>query len=148
MIRRPPRSTQSRSSAASDVYKRQAKDVVLAIGGQPETLDPYNTSTTLTQAVTKSFYQGLFGFDKDLKIQNVLAKSYTVSKDGLVYNVELRQGVKFHDGTDFNAEAVKVTLDRAINPDNKLVSFNRFNRIDKIEVIEPYSVRITLKEPF
>lgn len=125
-----------------------AKDVVLAIGGQPETLDPYNTSTTLTQAVTKSFYQGLFGFDKDLKIQNVLAKSYTVSKDGLVYNVELRQGVKFHDGTDFNAEAVKVTLDRAINPDNKLVSFNRFNRIDKIEVIEPYSVRITLKEPF
>ena len=37
-----------------------AKDAVLAIGGQPETLDPYNTNTTLTTAVTKSFYQGLF----------------------------------------------------------------------------------------
>jgi glutathione transport system substrate-binding protein len=124
------------------------RDVVLAIGGQPETLDPYNTSTTLTQAVTKSFYQGMFQFDKDLKIQNVLAESYTVSKDGLVYTMELRKGVKFHDGTDFNAEAVKVTLDRAVNPENKLVSYNRFNRIDKIEVAAPYTVRITLKEPF
>ena len=70
-----------------------AKDVVLAIGGQPDSLDPYNTNTTLTQALLKNFYQGLFGFDKDLKIQNVLAESYTVSKDGLVYDFKLRQGV-------------------------------------------------------
>ena len=125
-----------------------AKDVVLAIGGQPETLDPYNTNTTLTTAVTKSFYEGLFAFDKDLKIQNVLAESYTVSKDGLVYTLKLRQGVKFHDGTDFNAEAVKVTLDRVLNADNKLARFNQFNRVDQVEAIAPYSVRITLKEPF
>ncbi|UUZ65436.1 glutathione ABC transporter substrate-binding protein GsiB [Polaromonas sp. P1-6] len=110
-----------------------AKDVVLAIGGQPETLDPYNTNTTLTTAVTKSFYQGLFQFDKDLKIENVLAESYTASKDGLVYTIKLRQGVKFHDGTDFNAEAVKVTLDRVLNPDNKLARINQFNRVDKVE---------------
>lgn len=125
-----------------------AKDVVLAIGAQPETLDPYSTNTTLTTAVTKSFYEGLFKFDKDLKLQNVLAESYTVSKDGLVYTLKLRQGVKFHDGTDFNAEAVKATLDRVTNPDNKLPRFNQFNRIEKVEAVSPYSVRITLKEPF
>jgi glutathione transport system substrate-binding protein len=125
-----------------------AKDVVLAIGGQPETLDPYNTNTTLTTAVTKSFYQGLYEFDKDLKVANVLAESHTVSKDGLVYTFKLRQGVKFHDGTDFNAEAVKVTLDRVMDPENKLARFNQFNRVDKVEVAGPYSVRITLKEPF
>jgi glutathione transport system substrate-binding protein len=125
-----------------------AKDVVLAISQQPETLDPYNTNTTLTTAVTKSFYQGLYGFDKDLKIQPVLAESHTVSKDGLVYTFKLRQGVKFHDGTDFNAEAVKVTLDRVLNPDNKLARFNQFNRVDKVEALSPFSVRITLKEPF
>jgi len=125
-----------------------ASDVVLAIGGQPETLDPYNTNTTLTTAVTKSFYQGLFEFDKDLKVRNVLAESYTLSKDGLVYTFKLREGVKFHDGTPFNAEAVKVTLDRVTNPDNQLARFNQFNRISKVEVVSPYSVRITLKEPF
>lgn len=125
-----------------------AKDVVLAIGGQPETLDPYNTNTTLTTAVTKSFYQGLFEFDKDLKIQPVLAESFTVSKDGLVYTFKLRQGVKFHDGTDFNAEAVKVTLDRVLNTENKLARTNQFNRIEKVEVESPLTVRVTLKEPF
>ena len=125
-----------------------AGDPVLAIGGQPETLDPYNTNTTLTTAVTKSFYEGLFEFDKDLKVRNVLAESYEVSPDGLVYTFKLREGVKFHDGTDFNAEAVKVNLDRVTNPDNKLSRFNQFNRIAKVEVVSPYSVRITLKEPF
>ncbi|SFB85201.1 glutathione transport system substrate-binding protein [Polaromonas sp. OV174] len=125
-----------------------AKDAVLAISGQPETLDPYNTNTTLTTAVTKSFYQGLFEFDKDLKIKNVLAESFTVSKDGLVYTFKLRPHVKFHDGTDFNAEAVKVTLDRVTNPENKLARGNQFNRIEKVEVESPLSVRITLKEPF
>ena len=125
-----------------------AKDAVLAIGGQPETLDPYNTNTTLTTAVTKSFYQGLFEFDKDLKVQNVLAESYTTSKDGLVYTFKLREGVKFHDSTAFNADAVKANLDRVINPENKLARFNQFNRISKVEVVSPYSVRITLKEPF
>jgi len=125
-----------------------ATDVVLAIGGQPETLDPYNTNTTLTTAVTKSFYQGLFEFDKDLKVHNVLAESYAISKDGLTYTFKLREGVKFHDGTPFNAEAVKANLDRVTNPDNKLARYNQFNRITKVEVVSPYSVRVTLKEPF
>jgi glutathione transport system substrate-binding protein len=125
-----------------------AKDVVLSIGYQPETLDPYNTNTTITTAVTKSFYEGLFQFDKDLKVQNVLAESYDVSKDGLVYTVKLRSGVKFHDGTDFNAEAVKFTLDRVLNQDNKLLRYNQFNRVGKVEALNPTTVRITLKEPF
>lgn len=85
---------------AASTTSMAAGDLVLAIGGQPETLDPYNTNTTLTMAVTKSFYQGLFEFDKDLKIQNVLAESFTVTKDGLQYTFKLREGVKFHDGTD------------------------------------------------
>lgn len=43
-----------------------------------------------------------------MKLKNVLAEGYTVSDDGLVYTVKLRTGVKFEDGTDFNAEAVKI----------------------------------------
>ena len=65
-------------------------NAVLAIYQQPETLDPYNTNTTITTAVTKTFYEGLFAFDKDMKLKNVLAESYEVSKDGLVYTFKLR----------------------------------------------------------
>jgi glutathione transport system substrate-binding protein len=125
-----------------------AKDVVIALHIPAETLDPYSTNTTLTTAVTKSFYEGLFEFDKDLKIRPVLAESYDVSPDGLVYTFKLRQGVKFHDGSDFNAEAVKFVLERAINPDNKMPRANQFKAIGKIDVVDAYTVRMTLKEPF
>lgn len=84
-----------------------AKDVVVAVGSNFTTLDPYDANDTLSQAVAKSFYRGLFGLDKEMKLKNVLAESYTVSDDGLTYTVKLREGIKFEDGTDFNAAAVK-----------------------------------------
>ena len=125
-----------------------ASNAVLAIYQQPETLDPYNTNTTLTTAVTKSFYEGLFSFDKDMKVKNVLAESYEVSKDGLVYTFKLRQGVKFHDGSDFNAAAAKANLERVMNPANRLLRANQFNRVSKVEAINAQTLRITLKEAF
>ncbi|WP_017892157.1 glutathione ABC transporter substrate-binding protein GsiB [Serratia sp. S4] len=125
-----------------------AKDVVIAVASNFTTLDPYDANDTLSQAVAKSFYQGLFGFDKDMKLVNVLADSYEVSPDGLTYTVKLHPGVKFHDGTEFNAEAVKVNLDRASNPDNHLKRYNLFKMIDKTEVVDATTVKIVLKAPF
>ncbi len=123
-------------------------DPILAINAQPETLDPYNTNITITTAVTKSFYEGLFGFDKDLKVRNVLAEGYEASPDGFIYTFKLRSGVKFHDGTLFDAAAVKANFDRVLDPENHLARYNQFNRIKSIEVLSPTSLRITLKEPF
>ena len=125
-----------------------ASNPVLAIAYPPETLDPYNTQSTMTTAITKSFYEGLFQFDKDLKVKNVLAESHTVSKNGLVYVFKLKRGVKFHDGTELDAEAVKFNLDRVINPDNRLLRASQFNRIAKVEAVNSFTLRITLKEPF
>jgi glutathione transport system substrate-binding protein len=76
-----------------------AKDVVAAVASTFTTLDPYDANDTLSQAVGKSIYQGLFGFDKDMKMVPVLAEGFTASKDGLVYTVKLKKGIKFHDGT-------------------------------------------------
>ncbi|MDP0641203.1 ABC transporter substrate-binding protein, partial [Klebsiella pneumoniae] len=73
----------------------------------------------------------------DMKLVNVLADSYDVSKDGLTYTIKLQPGVKFHDGSAFDAEAVKVNLDRASNPDNRLKRYNLFKMIDKTEVVDP-----------
>ncbi|WP_034913687.1 MULTISPECIES: glutathione ABC transporter substrate-binding protein GsiB [Erwinia] len=125
-----------------------AKDAVIAVGSNFTTLDPYDANDTLSQAVAKSFYQGLFGFDKDMKLINVLAESYQASPDGLTYTVKLRSGIKFQDGSDFNAEAVKVNLDRASDPDSHLKRYNLFKSIGTTEVVDPVTVKITLKQPF
>ncbi|MEB6335200.1 glutathione ABC transporter substrate-binding protein GsiB [Serratia rhizosphaerae] len=125
-----------------------AKDAVIAVASNFTSLDPYDANDTLSQAVAKSFYQGLFGFDKDMKLVNVLADGYQVSDDGLSYTIKLHPGVKFHDGTDFNAEAVKANLDRASNPDSHLKRYNLFKMIDKTEVVDPLTVKIVLKTPF
>ncbi len=69
-----------------------AKDVVFAVASTFTTTDPYDANDTLSQAMAKSFYEGLFGFDKDMKMIPVLAESYDVSKDGLVYTIKLRKG--------------------------------------------------------
>lgn len=125
-----------------------AKDVVLAVSLAYENLDPYNSNSTGVHSAGRAFYEGLFGFDENLKIVNVLADSYDVSDDGLVYTFKLRPGVKFHDGTDFNAQAVKTNFDRVTNRDNKLARYNQFNRIAKTEAVDDTTVRITLTEPF
>jgi len=135
-------------SSAAAIPAWAAKDAVIAVGSNFTTLDPYDANDTLSQAVAKSFYQGLFGFDKEMKLQNVLAESYDASKDGLIYTIKLRSGIKFQDGTDFNAEAVKVNLDRASNPDNHLKRYNLFKSVATTEVIDPTTVKITLKQPF
>ena len=125
-----------------------AKDVVVAVQSNFTTTDPYDANDTLSQAVAKSFYQGLYGFDKNLKMIPVLADSHTVSKDGLVYTFKLKSGIKFHDGTPFNAEAVKANFDRVTNPENKLKRYTLYKNIAKTEAIDAATVRVTLKEPF
>ncbi|WP_345796738.1 glutathione ABC transporter substrate-binding protein GsiB [Castellaniella sp. MT123] len=124
------------------------KDVTAAVYVTLDSLDPYNTNSTLSQAVGKSYYEGLFAFDKDLKIQPLLATSYEVTPDGLTYTFHLRKGVKFSDGTDFNAEAVKVNLDRVLDKANGLARYNQFSRIAKVEPVDADTVKIILKEPF
>lgn len=125
-----------------------AKDVTVAVASTFTTMDPYDANDTLSQAAVKSFYQGLFGFDRNMKMVPVLAESYQASKDGLVYTVKLKKGIKFHDGTDFNADAVKVTFDRVTNPENKLKRYVLYKNIARTEVVDASTVRFTLHEPF
>ena len=133
-------------SVAVPAFAQQ--NVVVAVYSTFTTMDPYDANDTVSQAVVKSFYEGLFGFDRNMKLVNVLATSYTASPDAKVYTVKLRQGVKFHDGTDFNAAAVKANFDRVTDPANKLKRYGLFRVIEKTEVVDPNTVRFTLREPF
>ena len=126
----------------------EGKIPVFAIENSFTSLDPYDTNSTNDQAACKSFYQGLFGFDKDMKLQKVLAESYTASQDGLTYTIKLRKDVQFHDGTPFNAAAVKAVFDRVTDPENKLKRYGLFANIAKTEAVDDHTARFTLKKPF
>lgn len=125
-----------------------AGDITVAVYSGFTTLDPYDASDTLSQNVVKSFYEGLFGFDKDMKLVNVLAEGYDVSADGLEYTIRLKKGVNFSDGTPFNAAAVKANFDRVTNPENHLTRYQLYRNIDATEVVDEHTVKFRLKQPF
>ena len=125
-----------------------AGDVKVAVASTFTTMDPYDANDTLSQNAVRSFYEGLFRLDRNMKLVPLLAESYTVSDDGLTYTMKLRAGVKFHDGTPFNAAAAKANFDRVTNPDNHLKRYILYKNIAKTEVIDDLTVKFTLHEPF
>ncbi|MDV2582504.1 ABC transporter substrate-binding protein [Alkalibacillus haloalkaliphilus] len=87
--------------------------LVYARGGDSESLDFASTTDGESSRVTKQIYESLLDFEEDsFEIKPGLAHDWDVSDDGLTYTFYLEEGVTFHDGTDFNAEAVKVNYER------------------------------------
>jgi ABC-type transport system substrate-binding protein len=83
------------------------------------------------------------------KVLPVLAESWEQSADGSSWTFHLRQGVNFHDGTPFNAEAVRFNImDRMLNPDAKALAASAFNMITDVEVVDDYTVNIVTDGPF
>ena len=103
-------------------------------GGQPDI-------TVWTQLFDTLIYQD----PRDHSLKPGLAQSWEASEDGTVYTFRLRQDVKFHDGTPFNAEAVKFTFDRIKEPNNPGISRQHLAEVETTEVVDPYTVRVTLR---
>jgi peptide/nickel transport system substrate-binding protein len=80
-------------------------------------------------------------------VQPGLAESWTASEDGKTYIFKLRTGVKFHDGSDFNADDVKFSLDRARDEKSTNAQKGIFAGIEAVEVVDPSTVKVTLKNP-
>jgi glutathione transport system substrate-binding protein len=125
-----------------------AKDVVVALDANILGFDPADLNDNLSLTATRTMLQGLYGFDKDMKMHPVLAESYTANDAATEFVIKLRHGVTFHDGAPFNAEAVKVSFDRARDPANHLKRLSLYAPIDHIDVVDEYTVRIVLKYPF
>src|SRR5215469_10280633 len=91
-----------------------ARSVTLtaAIDRDPPTMDPHRSGSAVDRQVYQSLYDKLVDTDATLAIVPMLATSWTISPDGKTVTFKLRPGVKFHDGTPFNAEAVKYNFER------------------------------------
>ncbi|MDQ6601715.1 MAG: ABC transporter substrate-binding protein [Chloroflexota bacterium] len=110
------------------------------------TLDPLTSGFGAEREMYYNMYDSLVAIDKDLKIIPALAEKWEVP-DPKTYIFSLRKDVKFHDGTDFNAEAVKWNLDRYLT-DKTSRRGSEISSIQAMEVTDPSTLKITLKAPF
>ena len=110
------------------------------------TLDPLTSGFVSERQAYYNMYDSLVAVDKDLKIIPWLAESWE-TPDSTTYIFHLRKGVKFHDGTDFDAEAVRFNLDRYQN-DEKSARKGEISFIKTIEVMDTNTVKVTMKAPF
>ena len=120
----------------------------IGIGIDADTLNPQEHTTTLCQNLSDLIQDNLFYQNPDNKLEPRLATGYEVSKDGLTYTLHLRKGVKFSDGTPFNAKAVKLTFDRALDPKMKVPLRFAIAMINEVTIVDDYTIRINLKYPF
>ncbi|MDQ0201708.1 glutathione ABC transporter substrate-binding protein [Neobacillus ginsengisoli] len=141
-------SSKESSVEKKDGNKTSNKEMVIAVNENFISMDPHNTGDTNSNSVQSAMLEGLLGFDADGKITPKLAESYTVSENALEYNFKLRKGVKFHDGVDFNAKAVKVNFERIMKDNSLRLNSRGFNLITKIDIINDYEIKVTLKEPY
>ncbi|MCA9793277.1 MAG: ABC transporter substrate-binding protein [Candidatus Eremiobacteraeota bacterium] len=133
--------------------------LVVAKPDDPVGLDPANVTDAESSQVCRSLYDTLVQYARDsMEIEPALAESWETSEDGLVWTFKLRQGVKFHDGTPFDAEAVKLNFERQFKPDHPLrFAGNKFlywtdiwgspSKLDQVEVVDEHTVKLHLTQP-
>lgn len=134
--------------------------LIYARGADSVGLDPINITDGESIRVTHAIFETLFEYDQHLQLQPKLAASYHTSEDGLTWTLELKEGIKFHDGTDFNADAVVFNFERWMDPENEyhIGDFPYYpflyggfkgdenHKIDHVKAVDPHTVEIKLNE--
>ena len=119
-----------------------------ALIGEPKFINPlFSSSNDIDADLVSLIYSGLFKYDNAQKLIPDLASDYTVTNDGRIYNINLRQDIKWSDGEPFTADDVIYTFESIQNPEVGSPLLAAFQDIT-IERTGDYSVNFTLKEPF
>ena len=122
--------------------------VVIAQGVDPSTLDMMNQSESPASNVGRHIFDTLVERDANLKIQPSLAAELPKLVAPTTWEVKLRKGVKFHNGEDFNADSAKYSLERLAQGQGKLRGATFFAPIDRVEIVDAYTVRVHTKKPW
>ncbi len=110
-------------------------------------LDPAGQTTVTVANMLQYVVETLYGLDQDGKIIPVLAKEMPdISTDGLTFTIKLRDGIKFHDGTPFNAAAVKANLERVLDKDTVSPGRAPYTVISQIDAVDASTVKFTLSK--
>lgn len=122
---------------------------IFAVATLITTLDPHFSGLAVEKRVFATLFDQLFNTEHDGSLTPWLATGYELSEDNKSYTIDLRDDVTFHDGTPFNAEAVKYNLERIFDPE-LAISGNISSSLESFssaEVLDEFKIRIDLKTP-
>lgn len=122
-------------------------ELVIAKSAEAVSLDPAGSNDVPSSDVQENIYESLTQLDEQLNVQPQLAESWEAVEDD-VWEFTLREGILFHDGSEFNADVVKANIERVL--DDKVASPRKFlfEMVSDIEVVDEYTVRFTTEYPF
>jgi peptide/nickel transport system substrate-binding protein len=130
---------------ASTAAFAQSTEIRIGVALEPPMLDPTaGAAEAIDVVVYQNVFEGLTRIDQTGAVQPGLAKSWTISEDGLTYTFSLQEGVTFHDGSAFDAEDVKFSLDRILAEDSVNAQKALYAPIASVTVIDPLTVEISL----
>jgi len=133
----------------------QEKVLVFGSSGDVSRLDPADVTDGESISRMDNIFEGLVEYEAgSTEIKPCLAESWDISENGKEIVFHLKKGVKFHDGTDFNADAVVFSFERQYNPEHPYYQYGEwaywgymFSDIDRVEKIDDYTVKLILSEP-
>ena len=134
-------------TAAAPTGPISGGESIWAAESDPVALNPITNSNFASTQGFEHCYESLTAYDAKLNIIPSLAESWE-QPDDLTYIFKLRQGVKWHDGSDFTAEDVKYTFDIVLDPDGPAVWRSNFDQVDAVEIVDTHTVKFTTKAPF
>src|SRR5690554_2689655 len=124
-----------------------AQRLTMAQVSNPVTLDPNRTFNGLSFSITNQVYENLVYFGSDGVIQPRLAESWEFVEDN-VLELQIREGVTFHDGTALDADAVVASLEHFLDPEATNPGLFVLSRIDDVRATGEYTVQIETETPF
>jgi peptide/nickel transport system substrate-binding protein len=131
----------------AELHAAGESKVTIAYGIPLLTLDPQKHDNAVHESVLRNIYEPLVTLSADLtKIEPVLATSFTRVND-LTTQFKLRQGVKFHNGEDFDAQSVKFTFERIFKPETQAPLLTTYQPIDRVDVVDRYTVNFVTRKP-
>lgn len=122
-------------------------DLVIAELSDAVSMDPHGSNDVPSSRINYLVYECLLLLDENSELQPLLATEW-YAVDDVTWEFVLRQGVKFTDGTDFNAHAVKATFERLLDPDVASPRLFLFSMIDEIIVVDEHKVQFVTEFPF
>ena len=121
--------------------------LTIALSAEPPGLDPTTSpAATIKRVVHYNLLEGLLKVDRNGKVVPALAKSYRISKDGKEYIFTLHPGIIFHDGQPCEAEDVKFSIDRILDPKTAAPYRMYYEGIESVQVVDPLKVKIKLRK--